>query len=134
MFLKHNIRHLREQLEDFLYCLFRIFIGSMFFLHGAQKIFGWFSDQGPVALSSLFGVAGIVEVITGILIFVGLWTRIAAFFAAGQMVVAYLMVHAHQGINPLVNQGELAVLYFAAFLVLIMYGPGKWSLHHVFFK
>ncbi|MBI1972416.1 DoxX family protein [Candidatus Woesearchaeota archaeon] len=134
MFLKHQIHHLREQLEDFLYCLFRIFIGFLFFSHGAQKLFGWFGAQNPQPLFSLMGVAGIVEVITGILIFIGLWTRIAAFFAAGEMVIAYLMVHASQGINPLVNKGELALLFFAAFLVLIVYSSGKWSLQQLFPK
>lgn len=134
MLLKHNIRNIREQLEHFLYFLFRLLVGFMFFLHGAQKIFGWFSEQGPLPLTSLFGIAGIVEVISGILILIGLWSRIAAFFAAGQMVIAYLMVHAPQGLNPLVNKGELALLYFAAFLILMMYGSGKWSLDTLFWK
>ena len=134
MFLKHQIVVMREKIEDVLYFLFRVMVGFFFFLHGAQKIFGWFSSNGPVDLTSLMGVAGLVEIIAGLLIMVGLWTRIASFFAAIQMLVAYFMVHAPQHLVPLVNKGELALLYFAAFLVLIIYGSGKASLDQLFAK
>ena len=134
MFLKHQIIVIRENIEDVLYFLFRVMVGFFFFLHGTQKIFGWFSNNGPVDLTSLMGVAGLVEIIAGFLIVVGLWTRVAAFFSAGQMLVAYVMMHAPQGLVPLVNRGELALIYFAAFLVLIIHGSGKASLDQLFAK
>lgn len=134
MFLKHRITVIREQCEDVLYFLFRVMVGFFFFLHGAQKIFGWFSANDPVDLTSLMGLAGLIEIVAGILLIIGLWTRIVAFFSAIQMLVAYFMMHAPQNLVPLVNRGELALLYFAAFLVLIIYGSGKASLDHLFFR
>lgn len=134
MFLKHKIVIIREKVEDVLYFLFRIMVGFFFFLHGAQKTFGWFSEKGPVDLASLMGLAGVVEIIAGLLLIFGLWARIASFFSAIQMLVAYFMMHAPQNLVPLLNRGELALLYFAAFLVLIIHGSGKASLDQLFAK
>lgn len=130
----HAMKNRLERLEPAFYVIFRLLVGFMFFAHGAQKIFGWFGAKSAMPLASLMGVAGTVEVVTGILIFVGLWTRLAAFFAAGQMIVAYGMAHAPRGWMPLVNQGELALLYFAAFLLMLTYGNGPWSLEKLFSK
>ena len=85
-------------------------------------------------LFSLFGLAGLIEFLGGIAIALGLFTRLAAFISAIEMLVAYFMVHASKGLIPLVNQGELALLYFAAFLVLKSYGAGKWSLEKALMK
>ena len=75
------------------------------------------------------GVAGLIEVIVGVLIVFGLWTRLVALVGVIEMLVAWFAVHAAKGVwNPLQNGGEAAVLYFAAFLVLFSYGAGKWSL------
>ncbi len=130
----HVMKNRLERLEPAFYVVFRVLIGFMFFAHGAQKILGWFGGKGGSALFSLMGVAGWVEMITGILVLVGLWTRLAAFFAAGQMLVAYIMVHASGGWMPLVNKGELALLYFAAFLLMLTYGNGPWNLEKLFSK
>ena len=130
----HVIKNKLECCESTFYVIARLLIGFMFFAHGAQKIFGWYGGKSGAALFSLMGVAGWVEIITGILILVGLWTRLAAFFAAGQMLVAYFMVHAGGGWNPLVNKGELALLYFAAFLLLLIHGNGPYSLEKFFSK
>ena len=73
-------------------------------------------------------IGGIVELVCGFLIAFGLLTRIAAFFAAGEMAVGYFMMHAKMGFFPIVNKGELAVVYCWFFLFVLFYGPGRWSI------
>ncbi len=109
---------------DYQYFLFRILVGGMFLMHGYGKLWG----SKAAELASLMGVAGVVELLVGLAVLVGFWTRLAALGGAITMLVAYFKVHAGQGLNPLANGGELAVLYFAAFLVLMIYGNQKWSL------
>ena len=122
--------------KDYFYFVFRVFVGLLFLQHGLQKIFGMFGGVGgnTVPLMSLFGAAGLIELIAGIAITLGLFTRLAAAASAIEMVVAYFIVHVPNGLIPLVNQGELALLYFASFLVLILYGAGKWSLEKALMK
>jgi len=104
--------------------LTRIIIGYMILLHGLQKL------TSDMPLLSLMGIGGIIETVGGLFIMIGLFTRTAAFLLAGQMAVAYLMFHASMAtfFNPLANQGELAVLYAMAFLLLFSTGAGKFSL------
>ena len=122
--------------KDYFYFVFRVFVGLLFLQHGLQKLFGMFGGVGgqPVELFSLFGLAGLIEFIAGLAIAFGLFTRLVAFISAIEMLVAYFMAHAKAGLIPLVNQGELALLYFAAFLVLTAYGAGKWSLEKALMK
>ncbi len=112
---------------DYLYVLFRALIGVLFFMHGWSKFAGGFAKE-------LFLVAAIVEVVAGLGIFFGLFTRALATLGAIQMAVAFFMVHAPQGLNPLANGGEVAVLFFAAFLVLAVYGSKKWNLEQALLK
>jgi putative oxidoreductase len=105
------------------YLLFRLLVGLMFFLHGWGKLF----VKGN-ALGSLMGVAGLIEILVGLGVFFGFFTRLAAVGGAGLMIVAYFKAHAGNGLSPLANGGELAVMYFAAFLVLFAYGAGKMCL------
>ncbi len=130
----HMIKNRLECCDKVFYVIFRLLVGFMFFAHGAQKLFGWFGGK-VVAIASLMGVAGIVEVIGGLLIFFGLFTRLAALISAIEIGVAYFKAHftvsTLAGWMPLMNKGELALMYFAAFLVLIMYGAGAWSLEKV---
>lgn len=112
---------------DYLYVLFRALIGVLFFMHGWSKFAGGMA-QG------LMLAAGLIEIVAGVGIFFGLFTRALATLGAIQMVVAFFMVHAKQGLNPLANGGELAVLYFAAFLVLSIYGNKKWSAEKALLK
>ena len=116
-----------EKYKDYLYVLFRVLVGGLFLIHGAQKMFGWFGGTKVDSLVSLMGVGGIVEFFGGLLILLGLFTRLAALVSAIQMVVAYFMFHAPGGWNPVANKGELALLYFVAFLVLVIYGNQKWN-------
>jgi putative oxidoreductase len=113
------------------YALLRIVAGLLFACHGAQKVFGWFGGidgKGTAALlSSLAGVAGVIEVIAGLLIAVGLFAGYAAFIASGEMAAAYFMAHFPQGFWPIENKGELAVLKCFLFLYIATRGAGIWS-------
>lgn len=114
-----------ERFTDALYAVFRIVFGLLFFSHGAQKLFGWFG--GEKAAGGLPIVAGWIELVTGLLILIGLFAGVAAFIASGEMAVAYFMVHAHSHWWPIVNHGEAAVLYCFAFLYIAARGSGIWS-------
>jgi putative oxidoreductase len=118
--------------SDQAYALMRMVIGLLFFSHGGQKIFGWIGGLdgkgGAAPLESLFGVAGGVELIAGVLITIGLYAGYAAFIGSGQMAVAYFTAHFPNGIWPLANGGELAVLYCFALLYIATRGSGIWSL------
>jgi putative oxidoreductase len=108
----------------------RIVSGLLFLLHGTQKVLGFPAmDGGTPPLMSLFGAAGIIEIVTGILIIIGFFTRPAAFVASGTMAVAYWMVHAPGSIFPTQNFGDAAVLFCFVFLYLAFAGPGAWSVN-----
>ncbi|PIN89071.1 DoxX family protein [Candidatus Pacearchaeota archaeon CG10_big_fil_rev_8_21_14_0_10_32_14] len=128
----------KYNLEPTLYPIFRILVGLGFLLHGGMKLFGWFSDKGPVQLMSLFGLAGVIELVAGLFILLGFFSCIAAFFGAIDMIGAWVVSHTGimngaLKINPLTNGGELAMLYLAAFLVIIAKGSGKLSLERAIF-
>ncbi len=110
--------------SDYFYFVFRVLAGLLFLLHGVQKVFG----AQPAETFSLFWFAGVIELVVGVMVIIGLWTSWAALLGAAEMVVAYIMVHIPKGLNPLSNQGELAILYFAAFLILMTHGTKKWGL------
>ena len=118
---------------NYLYLVFRLLIGLVFFLHGSGKLFGWFGGS-VVPLAGLFGVAGIIETLAGLGILLGFFTRLAAVGGLAVMIGALIIAHLPQGWNPLQNGGEPATLFLAAFLVLIVYGSGKWSLERVLLK
>lgn len=122
----------RERLTEPTYAIFRLVTGLLFACHGAQKLFGMFGGHQMLAGKML--VAGIIEFGAGILIAVGLFAGIAAFIASGQMAVAYFTVHATHGLWPIVNGGELAVVYCFAFLFIAAHGAGRWSLGALFHK
>ena len=112
--------------------LLRITTAYMFLLHGTAKLFGIPAmGKGTVALASLSGVAGMLEVVGGVLLILGLFTRPAAFIVSGEMAFAYFMGHAiPQGwvLAPLMNRGESAALFCFVFLYLSVAGAGAWSL------
>jgi len=113
-----------------LLSVLRIVTGFLFVAHGTQKLFGL---QGPmptgaVPLQSLLGAAGVIELVAGGLLLIGLLTRPAAFILSGEMAFAYFMQHAPRGFWPLLNQGEIAVLYCFLFLYFSVAGPGPFSL------
>jgi putative oxidoreductase len=114
-----------------LLSILRIMTGLLFFAHGSAKLLKFpatkfFADD--VALLSLTGFTGVLELVGGTLIVIGLFTRLAAFILSGMMAVAYFMAHAPQGFYPINNGGELAILYCFIFLYIAAAGPGPWSI------
>jgi len=108
----------------------RIVLGFLYIQHGTAKLFGvpHVAMFDGLQLMSLMGVAGVLELVGGALLLVGLFTRPVAFILSGQMAVAYFMMHAPQGFFPVLNGGELAVLYCFAFLYYAVAGAGAYSL------
>jgi len=122
--------------------LLRIVVAFMMLQHGAQKLFGVLTPPpAPGAptppqfeLLSLVGVAGALEFFGGLLLLLGLFTRPTAFILSGLMAVAYFMAHAPQGFWPILNKGELAVLYSFVFLYLAAAGGGPWSVDRLLWR
>lgn len=123
---------------DTVYCIMRLIVGLMFACHGGQKLLG-FPPGGHGGAHGLMLIGGIIELGGGFLIAFGLFTRIAAFFASGEMAVGYFMVHAAgkaldhapspaEQFFPILNHGEPAVLYCWVFLFVLFYGPGHLSI------
>jgi putative oxidoreductase len=121
-----------------LHAFLRIVVGLLFMQHGAQKLFGMFGgmggEGGTAKFPDLMFVAGVLEFFGGLLIVIGLFTRPVALLLAIQMLVAYFKAHAPQGPIPLLNHGELALMYFIVFLYLAAAGPGPWSADHAMRK
>src|ERR1700730_11793329 len=108
----------------------RIVAGLLFLAHGLVKLFGFPPDAapGPQEPLSLLGVCAVIELVTGSLLVLGLFTRAAAFLASGEMAVAYWLVHAPSSLYPAVNGGEAAVLFCFLFLYVAAAGAGALSL------
>jgi putative oxidoreductase len=111
---------------EIAYALLRVMAGLLFAVHGAQKLFGVLGGHQPPLVSQM-GLAGIIEFFGGLMIALGLFASWAAFVASGQMAVAYFTVHAPQSFWPIVNKGELAVLYCFLFLYVACRGAGKYA-------
>ena len=112
-----------KRFEPTAYALFRIVAGFLFLFHGLQKLLGLFGGH-RVAIASLPGVAGIIELVGGVLVMIGLATSPAAFICSGEMAAAYFMAHQPRGGWPIQNQGELAALYCFVFLFIAARGGG----------
>lgn len=114
----------------------RIITGFLFLWHGSQKLFAFppSAQGGGGELSAMILTAGILEFGGGLLFLLGLFTRPVAFVLSGLMAVAYFMAHAPGGFLPLINKGELAVLYCFVFLYFVFSGAGTWSLDNLIWK
>jgi putative oxidoreductase len=109
----------------------RIMTGLLFLAHGMTKLLGWPATQyfpAPVSLFSFMGFTGLLELVGGVLIALGLFTRITAFVLSGMMAVAYFMAHAPAGALPINNGGELAILFSFVFLYFAAQGAGPLSI------
>jgi putative oxidoreductase len=118
--------------SPYLYAAMRVVVGFLFACHGAQKLLGMFGGidrAGSTApLMSMFGLAGVIELVGGLLIAVGLFTGYAAFIASGEMAGAYFMAHLPRGFWPILNTGELAALYCFVFLYIASRGAVTWGI------
>jgi len=112
--------------SEWAYALMRFVAGMLFACHGAQKLFGALGGQSQLGVP-LMATAGIIEFFGGILVTIGLFAGFAAFLASGLMAVAYFMAHAPNGFWPIVNHGELAVVYCFVFLFIACRGSGRLS-------
>jgi len=117
-----------SRFADHVYCIARFIIGLMFACHGGQKLLGFPPAAHPGPLDTMGTIGGSIELVGGFLIAFGLFTRIAALIASGEMAVAYFMVHSKMHFFPIINKGELAVVYCWFFLFVLFYGPGRWSI------
>lgn len=116
--------------------ILRIVAALIFIEHGTQKLFGFPAApaNGFPAFLSLIWWQGLIELVGGVLLFLGLFTRAVALILAGDMAVAYWMVHAPKSFFPVLNQGDAAILYCFVFLYIACAGGGAWSADRVFRK
>ena len=125
-----------QRLQPQILALLRIVTGLLFLEHALIKLAG-FPPGGKPGLQdvgSYLWIAGIIELVTSVLVTVGLFTRLAAFVAAGEMAIAYWTVHAKMGPYPAVNMGEAAILFCFVFLYRAAAGPGAWSVDAARFR
>jgi putative oxidoreductase len=123
-----------SRFESPAYAALRIVSGAMFLCHGSQKLFDWPAPGHHPAAFSQVWVGGVIEFVTGLLIALGLFVRPAAFLACGTMAVAFFQFHWKLGAEsliPLLNKGELAVLYCFVFLLFWARGAGIASLDSI---
>ena len=116
---------------DLSYALMRIVTGFMFSFHGVQKVLGVLAKMQPSVGSQLW-IGGIIELFGGLMVLLGVQTRVAAFLCSGMMAVAYIQFHwkfqVGSALFPTINKGELAVLYCFVFLLIACRGGIKWCL------
>jgi len=126
-----DLAALRLTWESRMLSILRIMVGLLYMEHGLAKVVG-FPLQPNHKAYELFtlnpGIQGLLELVGGLLLALGLFTRPVAFILAGNMAVAYFMAHAPRGFFPLLNGGELAIVYCFVFLYLWIAGGGAWSL------
>lgn len=112
--------------EPVAYALLRIVFGFLFACHGSQKLFGVLGGHVMIH-NPMMLIAGIIEFGGGIFIALGLFSRIAAFIGSGEMAMAYFLQHAKGGFFPIVNHGELAVIYCFVALLIACHGAGPFA-------
>lgn len=110
--------------------VFRILIGLLFAMHGTAKLFGVpATKNGAVPFGTWpYWYAGVIEIAVGLLLALGLFSRIVALIGAGVMAFAYFTEHQPTGVLPIQNGGELAVLYGLAFILIAFAGPGSFAM------
>jgi putative oxidoreductase len=120
-----------EKWSPYFLSLLRVVVAALILCHGTQKIFGYPPTRAELPeITSLPGIAGILELAGGVLLLLGLFTRATAFVLSGEMAVAYFMVHARMAWWPIHNHGELAIIFCFVFLYLFAAGAGPVSVDH----
>ncbi len=121
-----------ERWAPFAIGVLRIVTALLYIEHGTAKLLGFpVTSMAYPEMWSLMWVAGVFELVGGFLLLIGLWTRWVALLLAGQMAVAYWYIHAPQGLYPILNQGEGAILYCFIFLLFFVVGAGEWSVDKI---
>lgn len=125
-----TLRPIPDRFLPNVLALLRVATALMFIQHGTAKLFGvpHVAMFDGLKLLSLLGVGGVMELVGGLLMLAGLFTRPVAFLLSGEMAVAYFGFHAAESIWPMVNKGELAALYSFVFLFFAVAGPGAFAL------
>jgi putative oxidoreductase len=128
--MRSRVAELAARAEAPAYEALRIVAGALFACHGLQKLFGWPPGGPNVAILSELGAAGVIELVCGVLVAIGVLSRPAAFLASGEMAVAYIQGHwklhfANDAWLPIVNRGELAVVYCFLFLFIAAHGARR---------
>lgn len=118
-----------EKRRPYILIVLRIVVALLFLEHGLQKYFG-FPSAGP-PMTPLLYVQGAIEIVGGILLLVGAYTRVVAFVLAGDMAVAYFMAHLPRSFFPAMNGGDAAVLFCFVFFYILFSGGGPWSVDRV---
>ncbi len=113
-----------------VYSILRIVAGFLFLWHGSQKLFG-FPPEGQAIPPYILYIAGPIEFFGGLLVMIGLWTRWAAFICSGTMAFAYWTAHGTHALLPVLNGGELAIIYCFLFLFISARGSGEFSIDHI---
>jgi len=116
-----------SRFAPYLQSVLRIAAAIIFMPHGAQKLLGMFGSDGTAPMLSQMWVAGVLELVGGALMLLGLFTRPVALVLSGEMAVAYYLAHFPRGRWPILNGGELAVLFCFVWLFFAAAGPGPWS-------
>lgn len=122
-----------ERYTPYALAVLRIVAALLFFEHGTQKLIGFPAppEGGLPPVGSLFWIGAWLELVGGVLLLLGLFTRPVAFVVSGEMAVAYWMFHAPASSYPALNGGDAAILFSFVFLLLVFTGPGAWSLDEV---
>ncbi|MFL6733267.1 MAG: DoxX family protein [Sphingomicrobium sp.] len=120
--------HTNMRLTHKILGLLRMVTALLYLEHGTGKILGFsHSSMAFPPAWSLFWVAGWIEMVGSILLIIGLFTRPVAFLLAGEMAIAYWIIHAPNSVFPMINHGETAILFCFIFLLFAATGPGSWS-------
>jgi putative oxidoreductase len=121
-----------EKGRPYVLSTLRIVVALLFLEHGLQKYIG-FPSAGP-PMTTLLYVQGVIEIVGGILLLIGAYTRVVGFVLAGDMAAAYFMAHLPRSFFPAVNGGDAAVLFCFAFLYIFFAGGGPWSVDRALLK
>ena len=129
MSLEARLSATLSPLAPYMLSILRLVAGLLFLEHGLMKLVGFPAPMRvPVALFSLYGAAGTIETIGGLLVAIGLFTRPAAFIMSGEMAFAYFLEHFPHSFFPALNAGDAAVLFCFLYLYLVFAGGGAWSI------
>jgi len=127
-----NIQDTATRFAPYVLSILRIVAALLFLEHGTSRLFGWPSPLPTPALFTMYWFAGAIELVGGILLLLGLFTRCAAFVMSGEMAFAYFISHAPSSFFPILNRGDAAILYCFVFLYIAFAGGGPWSIDTIF--